>query len=289
MKEDTQARPVGLKVCSVVLNDFVNDYRVLKTSRSLAAAGYEVRVIALHDGKSSLPEREVVHGIPVDRLKLTTKRWWRTPVIQHLKYFEFVVRACRETKGADVYHCNDLSALPVGIICKYLSKGRARIVYDAHEHESERNGFSPLMRFLTRRLESLIIRFADRVITVSPSISTDYARLYGIAPPAVVYNAPMYVEKQPKDLLRQRFRIGSTQKIFVYQGGLFKGRGIEILLRVFADLDDDLCIVLMGGGPLEGLAQDFASKHSNLLHIPTVDPMGLWELTFPADYGIALI
>lgn len=288
VRSDT-AREARKTVACIVLNNFVNDSRVLKTCRSLISHGYSTEVIALHDGRSDLPENETVHGVPVHRIRLATKRWSRLGAVQVLKYCEFIVRALRRARSADICHCNDLSALPVGAICRVLSRGRLRVVYDAHEHESERNGVAPWQRFLTRQLERFLLRWADCVITVSPSIAEDYVRLYGITPPAVIYNAPYYVEKRRKHLLRERLGIDASRKIFLYQGALIRGRGIELLLRVFAGLDQRCCLVLIGGGPLSDSIQQYAREHDNIFHIPFVDPLALWEFTFSADFGIALI
>jgi glycosyltransferase involved in cell wall biosynthesis len=246
-------------------------------------------VIALHDGRSDLPESEIVHGVPVRRIRLATKRWSRLGAVQVLKYCEFVARAVRRARSTDICHCNDLSALLVGAIARVLSRGRLRVVYDAHEHESERNGFAPWQRFVTRQLERLLLRWADCVITVSPSIAADYVRLYGIETPAVIYNAPYYVEKRSRNLLREQLGIDPSRKIFLYQGALIRGRGIEVLLRAFAALDERCCLVLIGGGPLAASIQQHAREHDNIFYVPFVDPLALWEYTFSADFGIALI
>ncbi|CCW30387.1 hypothetical protein XNC3_1960057 [Xenorhabdus nematophila F1] len=59
--------------------------------------------------------------------------------------------------------------------------------------------------------------------------------------------------------------IRSDQKIFLYQGGLIKGRGIEILLETFENLKDDKnVLVCMGYGPLESLIKIKTSKSSNI-------------------------
>jgi glycosyltransferase involved in cell wall biosynthesis len=277
------------RVCCIVINSFVNDSRVLKTCRSLVAGGYSVRVVALHDGRADLPEFEEQYGFSVHRIKLSTKKWWRLKSVQFLKYVEYVFRVWRTYRGFDVYHCNDLNALPIGVLCRRSSKGRSRVVYDAHEHESERNGFSAFMRAACRWLEGKLIRHADRVITVSPSIAADYARIYGIDAPEVIYNAPYYTEKTLKNTLREKLGIRKEQRIFLYQGALTKGRGIEILLSAFADLDDNYCLVLIGGGPLVDLIDRYVQQRTNIFHVGMVDPLSLWELTFSADYGIALI
>jgi glycosyltransferase involved in cell wall biosynthesis len=276
-------------VDAIVLNSFVNDSRVLKTCRSLADAGYQVRVIALHDGSAGLPEVELVHGLPVHRVRLRTKHWWRSRPLQFVKYVEFLVRVASKYRGSAVYHCHDLNALPAGLLCRTVSRATCSVIYDAHEHESERAGFSWAMRLMTRVIERCLIGFADRVITVSPSIAAEYQRLYRIAEPIVVYNAPYFAAKVFDDSLRRRFGISKDAKIYLYQGALTAGRGLSMLLRIFSSLGPDLCIVFVGSGELEQNIEAAARRHGNIYHIPYVDPLELWRLTMAADYGIVLI
>ena len=278
-----------MRIFNIVLNNFANDSRVLKISKSLSAAGHEVTVVALHDGRSDLPQRESMHGFQVRRVLLKSKTWSRWKPVQFIKYFEFVLTASRLCADADILHCNDLNALFVGVVCRIRSRGRVRVVYDAHEHESERNGFSPAARVATRWFERMLISVPDRVITVTPSIADDYVRLYGIRTPDIIYNAPHYVEKKERNLLRSLCGIRPDQRIFVYQGALIRGRGIDILLDTFASLDERYCLVVIGGGVLASRVQSYAERHRNIFYVPAVDPLKLWEYTFSADYGIALI
>lgn len=107
------------KVTSIVLNPYINDSRVIKETQTLRKAGYEVSVVALHDGREGLAEYEVMDGVAVHRIRLVSKSWSKLPPVQVLKYIEFCVRAICEIK-ADIVHCNDLNALPVGYILKSM-------------------------------------------------------------------------------------------------------------------------------------------------------------------------
>ena len=102
------------KVMAVVLNNFKYDSRVLKECSSLASYGYSVNVIALHDGISDLPEFEMTGEFYVHRIKLLSKNWSKMALMQLVKYVEFLGRAFWECRTADIIHCNDLNALPVG-------------------------------------------------------------------------------------------------------------------------------------------------------------------------------
>ena len=73
---------INCTVVSIVLNNFKNDNRVLKENASLQNAGYSVKVVALHE--NSLNEFEVVSGVSVHRVKLSSRSWSKNPVIQLL-------------------------------------------------------------------------------------------------------------------------------------------------------------------------------------------------------------
>ena len=76
------------KVTSIVINNFINDSRVLKENISLQKAGYEVQVVALHE--EPLREHETVQNILVHRVKLKSRGWPKKKDIQILKYVEII-------------------------------------------------------------------------------------------------------------------------------------------------------------------------------------------------------
>ena len=277
---------VSGKILNIVLNNFINDARVLKTSRSLYSTGNFVDVLALH--KSGLPEHEIIDGLEVHRLKLLTKNLPKTKFFQLIKYLEFLFRS--SIKYQNKYyavHCNDLSALPIGYLLKKFSKNKVKIVYDAHEYETERDGMKPLMKKILKFFERRLIIHADNVICVSNEIANCYVKDYGISKPDLVLNCP-YLKRQPKqNLFRDALGIRSDQKIFLYQGGLKSGRGIELLIEAFAKFEQDKNILLfLGFGPLESLIKNMSKKHSNILFHSEVPQKDLLRYTSSADYGV---
>ena len=65
-----------------------------------------------------------------------------------------------EARKFDIVHCNDLSALPVGVLIKIFSRS-VKIVYDCHEYEVELYGLSAAGKFFRKKLEGFLINFAD--------------------------------------------------------------------------------------------------------------------------------
>lgn len=276
------------KVVSIVLNAFTNDSRVLKEAQSLKKFGYEVQVVALHE--ESLAEKELVKGIPIHRIRLRTRGWPKRKCVQIIKYLEFIGQVISNYRKACIFHCNDLSALPVGVIIKVFFNRDAKVVYDAHEYETEIDGLKGIEKSILVVLEKFLIRFAERVITVSDSIADEYARLYGITKPTLILNCPPFQELVEYDIFRTTFRIPREATIFLYQGGISAGRGVENILDAFRKMNDPTkVVVFMGYGPLTAHVQEVAGNCPNVYYHPAVAPDVLSRYTSSADVGLSLI
>jgi glycosyltransferase involved in cell wall biosynthesis len=128
------------------------------------------------------------------------------------------------------------------------------------------------------------------VITVSDSIANEYARLYKIQKPHLVLNCPAYREQKKKNIVRDSFPIRDDQSIFLYQGSLGMGRGIEILLEAFSNLESDKnVLVFMGYGSLEKQIQERAEQYKTIFFYPAVSPDVLLNYTSSGDYGVSFI
>jgi glycosyltransferase involved in cell wall biosynthesis len=277
------------RVLNLVLNNFKHDSRVLKESIALTHHDFDVAVVALHE--NLLAEREIVHDISVHRIKLISRGWPKIKAVQILKYVEFVIRVLSAYRRFDIIHCNDLNTLPVGVLIKLASLGNARLVYDAHEYEiNQVPNQSELSIKCAYFLEKHLIKYADRVITVSNSIANEYQRLYGIPKPSIVLNCPPFYEAKKTNHFRKKLGIRDDQIIFLYQGGLNPGRGIEVLLDAFGRLQDDKnVIVFMGYGSLERHIQQNADRSQTIFIHPAVSFNVLLGYTASADYGISVI
>lgn len=272
------------KIANIVLNDFVNDSRVWKISNTLSKLGYTSTVVAIH--RDDLRQSESIQGVDVQRIKLISRSWPKWKPIQALKYFEFLLRVFYRFRKVRVVHCNDLGALPIGSVIKFFGSN-VKLVYDCHEYETEVNGLKGIEKKIRKWLERSLIRYADQVITVSDSIANEYTRIYKIPKPHLVLNCPAHHMQFRSNLLRESLNIRDEQTIFLYQGRLSKGRGIEILLEAFSDLESDKnVLVCMGYGPLESLVQQKTAQQRTILFHPAVSPNVLLNYTSSADYGV---
>lgn len=275
-------------IVSLLNHDFQNDNRVLKICSSLAANGYPVELVAFH--ANGLAQSETIANFKVFRIKLISQNWPPTKIFQLVRYVEFTLRALLRFRNRDIYHCNDLHTLPLGVLLKLFSQRRCRIVYDAHEYETEVNGLGGLERKVRQWLERAMIRYADEVITVSDGIACEYARMYRMGKPAVILNLPHWSDTLKFDLLREKFSIAANRTVYLYQGGLWPGRGIEVLLDYFTQSHNPArVIVFMGFGPLRSLIETSAEASENVYYHEAVPADQLLQYTASADVGMSTI
>jgi glycosyltransferase involved in cell wall biosynthesis len=276
------------KVANIVFNPFVNDSRVIKESVSLVKSCYKVEVIA--HGDAGLAQTELLDGFKVTRLNYLDRKVTTSKKDKLKMYISWMQEVATYVKEFDILHCNDLNTLPIAFIVKKFYNKDVKIVYDAHEYETEINGLRGVQKTLVKFLEKSLIKYADKVICVSDAIANEYVKLYNIEKPALVLNTPLYQQIEKKDIFRETLNIPKDKTIFLYQGGLSSGRGIEILLDTFKNINDDKSIIVfMGYGELEDTIQKASKEYANIYFHPAVSPDILLNYTSSADFGISTI
>ena len=272
------------RVANIVLNNFTNDNRVYKTSRTLRDVGMEVEIVALLKG--DVPEFDQSDGIPVRRIRIRSMALPEGRIWGGIKYLEIIARIVLGYRKMDVWHCNDFEIFFMGLLAK-MTNPSLKLVYDSHEYQSERYGKHPLEKVFIRSMERWFIHRTEAFITVSEGIAHEYTKRFKVANPVVVYNSPHRVEVTPNTLLRDQFAIPVDAIIFLYQGGLAVSRGIELLLETFERMNDpNLHLVLMGSGKHEGLCAKAAERCDSIHLRPPVPYHELIQYTASADIGV---
>lgn len=275
------------KIINLLFNDFTNDNRVLKISRSLQTNGYDVTLVATHFDKS-LPKEEIIEGFKVKRFNVGRIK------ILPLNLIIFWLVVIKNFRKEEVFHCNDLYALPPAYVIKKFFNKDAKIVYDCHEHETEAGIYigKPILKIFAKTLEKIMIRSTDRVITVSNSIAEDYVNIYGIEKPSLVLNCPLYVEYPRMDLFREEFDIEENKIIFLYQGEYLEGRGVDKLIEIFKVLETEnknlVLVFLIYGEGVEDLKEQ-AKDCKNIYFHKKVSVLEYMKYVSSADWGIFLL
>ncbi|MGI8948576.1 MAG: glycosyltransferase [Ornithinimicrobium sp.] len=184
--------------------------------------------------------------------------WLRTYRVVSLGlYWVLAARAAAEWIP-DVVHANDGNTLsPAWWISRRTG---ARVVYDAHELWRHRNVRTdrPVAPLVERLIESLVIRRADGVITVSPSIALWLQDAYALPiRPSLVRNIPrgqIGALDPAVGRLRELASLGPETQVIAYGGRITTSRGIEETLEALALLPDRVHFVLLGYGEPDYLA-----------------------------------
>lgn len=246
----------------------------------VVAAKWEPGLL-VHDKLS--PNVRVVR-IKMHSLELPKRRPYQ--VIKYLEWRRALLALAAEIKPKIVV------AHSLGPLAACVSVKRrlgARLLYDAHELETERNGLGGVAKILDKWVERRLIRHCDAVTVVCDSIADWYERRYHRGRPVVVRNVPEVKGGRPDPnphLWRGRFGIPADHLIFIYQGGLFRGRRIEQLLRVFAQAKPNRHIVFMGYGEMRMEVENAAIQFPNIHYLPAVKPDEVLRHTAGADVGL---
>lgn len=203
---------------------------------------------------------------------MSLPRWWWT--------------AWRRESAKDIaiVTAHSLAALPAGVFV--ARRSGAGLLYDAHELETEREGWSPFIRRLARAFERFFIRRCDHTIVVNDSIRAWYERTYPGLSVSTVRNVPMIPKVTAPSRLREQIGISDEPLLFVYCGLFGKGRGIFETIEAFAGVPQDRHLALIGFGPLEGEVREVAARHPNIHVLPAVDQSELISLLSGADVGV---
>lgn len=275
----------------ISLTEFRNESRLLKEAASLIRAQVfsQIHVAALH-AEGLATDQTFGADISVHRFNLITRKFGKNILFQIFKYIEYCIRVFLYYKNKKIYCVNvhSLSLLPLGVLLKYV--WRTRLIYDAHELETETNGSKGFRKKIGKWIERNLIKHVDLTIVVSESIADWYVNAYHINRPPVVLNAPNQRTLKKNNHFRQKLGIRDDQVILLYQGGLVAGRGVHLILEAFkARQDDKVVAVFMGYGPLKDEIQAITAQSNNIFFYPAVAPQIVLEYTSSADFGIHLI
>jgi glycosyltransferase involved in cell wall biosynthesis len=292
----TGSRSAGIRRLNVHIypSYFTHESRILRIVETLRTRRIfdEFLIIAIR--RPDLPEdEELAPGVRLVRLgpafgQLMRGRMGR--LVKALGWYVAVLRRLR-TLPVVCINCHSLSVLPIGVMLRLGS--RCRLVYDTHELETETVPSRGVRRQLARLAERLLIGRCDAVSVVNGSIARWYRARYRLPTVWVVRNMPRSSGGvlRPTGLLRRAIALEARPEclIYLYQGLLTNGRGVRMLLEVFARMGEPRHLVLMGYGDLEPLVRRAAATHSNIHFVPAVPPDRVLEYTADADVGLAMV
>ena len=282
----------SLRILHLSHTDINFDCRILKEIKSISTEDRVILGIGISNKDISSSQEATLLNCEIDSVAAFSRRLTLLPQLLKniLVVIEITLRMFRKSIAFKpvIIHCHDTPVLPLGLLLKMFTG--AKIIYDAHELESQRNGLSKLAGMMTLFVERRSWRYVDRLIVVSPSIQNWYNKNVGYKKSEVILNSPLLGSGNlKKEYLRDKFSIPKHSLIFIYNGLFIPGRGLDLLIPVFQNADVKSHIVFLGDGELKENLVDLVNKHDNF-HIHDMVPHELVvPITRSADVGLALI
>ena len=280
------------QILHITHTDVRFDSRIQKEVCALSEAGHEVYALGVVM-KETGPLTETNSRSKILQISLVSRGFTFLPraLMHTFALCELVMKMLLNAVKLkpDVIHCHDVFVLPLGVLIKLIT--RAKLIYDAHELESDRNGLSKFERFLTRHVERILWRFVDALIVVSPSVQAWYLNNFGPKHSLVVLNSPLISKNASRqhDYLREKFSIPQEQKIFIYVGVLASGRGIDIITQAFTHPKITSHLVFLGYGEMAEELMRLGNDHINI-HVHDPVPHGdVVSIVQSADFGLCMI
>ena len=283
------------KVLHLTHTDVRLDSRILK---ELSAIRENKKILIMAIGKSDdnifySKLKEVDKELKSLILYSKLFRYFSLRLTTYLCLLEFYIRLI--WKGLlfrpKIIHCHDTVVLPVGVILSILFN--SKLIYDAHELESQTNGQSKVLSKITLFIEKISWRFIDLFITVSPSIIDWYQKNLGKKESLLILNSPQLIlenhNTESNNYLREKFNIPENCKVFIYLGILGKGRGIDLYLNAFQSKEINSHIVFIGFGEDVKKIQDCSLNSKKIHYHPAVKHNEVVKIARSADVGLVMI
>lgn len=264
------------RVCILVFNPYVIDWRVARTAETLAANSYIVHVVARKSKTGAeLPDFEVRNGVRIHRFLL------REPFCCDFQGAKSLVKLlCKirlKFSHFDIIHANDVHTLELGHQLAKLYN--ARLVYDSHELfyekidydlatlEKEADTYN-LTRLMTKKLslsrlqklEFDLVPRCDAMITVSDTImgiidqrfkklnkKIKHQLVLRSIPPL---NGQIGTNGNGKAFryFHRHFNLPPTTKVLLYQGNIHPDRGIFEMAQAMPRIQDQPPCVFVNMG-----------------------------------------
>jgi len=273
----------------ITLTNCQHESRLLKHCESISKLHSIDKIYIAAMSAGHLESESQLDYAKLNRFALRTRRLSKGLAVQLLKYLEFVLRILKYYRshqiGVVVIH--SIALLPLGYVFKKIHK--AKLIYDAHELETEKNGLSGIRKKLSKFLERLFIGSCDLTLVVSKSIENWYLKSYPSINILLVMNTPWYsLGEHRVESVRLKNQLGISHEAWlaIYVGSYSKGRCIEQLISAFGRSDKNFHICFIGYGTLEDTIQTAVLEHENIHILPAVSPADVVSLVKAADAGL---
>jgi len=277
----------------IYASPIVKDSRSLKQTSWLIKNNLFNKILILGIFKDGLDSTSKI-GEKIELNRLSLNFYKKFPFLKSLFfYLEWYRKVFLHLKKEDitVVQCHSVYDLPIGVLLKKRKK--CKLVYDAHELETERNGVYGISKYVLKIIEKIFIKYTDEVLVVSDSILKWYKSHYPNISCHLVRNLPLKEEipknKFKESYFHEKYSLKNDSIIYIYLGTFIPNRGIDIILNTFAKSNEQNHIIFIGYGSLENKIIEYTEKYQNIHFHSPVSSIDIIPLAQQADIGISLI
>lgn len=285
------------RISMLVWNTFLNDARVLNEAKTLARAGYNVRVHALALPGVTPALETLEPRLTVQRCGGGQGRRQQGGGAGRFKGLALLLMLCSRAFAMlqmgwavlaarpQAVHAHDVNMLPLAWLTARLA--RVPLIYDAHEISTGREGYQSY-RGLVAWLEKHIMPRAAGTITTTDARAKFFARAYGIERPVVLQNRTRFSQMERSNRLREELQLSEAWPIILYQGGLQSGRGLVRVVEAAVGVPNTY-FVFIGGGKQAAELKSLVGQFDLSIRVFFIDTVPLAELpayTASADIGV---
>jgi glycosyltransferase involved in cell wall biosynthesis len=219
-----------------------------------ASKGHRVTLVTSQ--VNHLPAQEVVNGVEIVRIYAPGIRARATiPLVAMAVYcalgFVFVLSQARRLRVYDVI--NSHFCIPGGLLgvaaAKVLGLPHVLTIIGGDIFDPTKSG-SPHRHRLTRAINRLVLRLADRIVAISSDTKRRAHQYYEAGRDIRIIPYGFVPVALPQSAATLRDQSGPFRVIAV--GRLVKRKGFEYLIRALALLPQEVQLTIVGDGPLHG-------------------------------------
>lgn len=291
----------------IFMNTAENASRLYKEAAYTLRHGICRRVVVLAFWSEGLAREETTsEGLEIKRFSTLLHRYKNTAILRRLALFRKAIallsllqyaldciRMARRLKP-DHVSCHNAFMLPIAWAAARAAG--ATLEYLPHELETERAGLEGVMKRITTAIERWFIRLPRHVVVVCDPIRDWYRSAYELDNLFVVRNVPeraaVQIESVPEGSFRERFNIPDAATVFIYQGQISIGRGIDELIAIFSRLEYHTAhLVFMGyvEGDYKNVMDNAVAAYRNIHFQSAVPREKIVSYSAGADVGIFVV
>jgi len=252
---------------------------VVLLDKGLRARGHQTLLVhgAVDRGEGDLERLAVEAGVPTLKLSSLGRR------VHPLKDAGALVRLVYTTfrEAPDIIHTHTAKAGALGRIAAFVfnatrrRRSRCVVVHTFHGHVLD-GYFNPAVSGLVCRVERLLARVTDRIVTISPAQRDDIVDRYRIGGSERTVVVPLGLELRPSvsdadaGPLRAELGLAEHSIVFGFVGRLVPIKDVPTLLLAFERLLQtipDAYLLLAGDGPTRPDVQALIADRALASHV----------------------